>query len=64
MAMQEIPFSTIVFDVLEDDTEKLLTSARKLVEAEAAIVKAKAAIAKALEQRASFIAGVHSQLIK
>ena len=57
-----IVFTDITFDVVNDDTSKLLSTGRKLVELEAAVIEAKAVVAKALVERQGYIAGVLQQL--
>ena len=59
---EPIPFCDITYDVTNDETNKLMSSARKLVELEAAIAKHKPILAKALEERQRYIAGVLQQL--
>ena len=62
MAYREVPFTDITFDVANDSTDLLLTTGHKLTEAKAAIIEAEALVANALEQRVSYITGVHRQL--
>jgi len=59
---EPIPFCDITYDVTNDETNKLMSTGRKLVELEVAVVKAKAVVAKALEERQRYIAGVLQQL--
>lgn len=62
MAVQEIPFSDITFDVTNDSTEKLLTAARKSCELRRALDKTDAVLAKALAERAKYIDNVLATL--